>query len=1714
LEDRRHFFEGDADDDNMEVSRDEEVLLWLSVNDLHKPINDTQDKSTKSLKSEEETKTKQSDDGTSQHIKNQLDIVAEKGRLLLSSSGEQYDDDWDGESSEYIREQEALHNLDATAVKESSTTHEQVDETKKEELQQQSFLMKRVALQRKILARRLGLSGILSAPIVAGDDDQVLVKDDDLIPAKKNEEQTSSKATKVNKKKAGKKSKKRRRDEPEEHTKKAPAISIRALLVLESKRSTTEANGSTTSRRARHRNPQTLLGSELAYRTFDPDWTVRHGALLGTLALLRAWKVHQSLPNRAQDNNNNNKKKFGRWPQDILARCVCILSLDQFADFSGTDYSQVDNNNDSNDNDMDDIISGAIIAPVREMAAQIIAILLEAADTKTIASTHDLLLQLFTQQYRITETMRRNSGWEIRHGVLLAWKYNIAMLLFHSSNRNGQTIDIETHIRPLSLQLTTTDHTKHESPFNKIIFQSIRGLSDASDDNRAGAAQVLRHSLLIDASHHDIGIIRECSKPLWDAIMSIRAGLSSCAPDLLNLLADLLTLDCTEFITSLQEGQASHSLGSLLQRLSFFIDDDSNNIKISCFQALRLVAPSIVSAFLEPDYHQVNCTGPLCYILNKLYETFFMSKYIHKRDGNDSDSSDPARGELLNKRNQAWHAILDALAMLTQSNGTKAVIDDYFTTMTLRYFCIIRLDNSLSRIPVSSGVTGHDSELDNTFISKLTSAQALSEFYAKIYARERPTILSSLIHLTIQSPWLCQCEAGYLLHICITSLTKTEEHINHDNHSVIQYLPHMINTFERPPICILLEDHEVLDDIRVQALCDNGLALLLDSSKNCTSKEVVQLWQQVFAQNGISFDELHKSSNQLSLTKASMRLSATISGALVACGAQNLPPKVTPLIRALMTSLKNEESQPRRAETCKYIAKLVSILSDNPTHEKATNKLIDNVCAMACSRDVKSSCQSKAAESVIKLLVRGSAQKLEDLSPIWSRLSPLLNDDISQEEELHDSICMLEIISKAMSKDCPSFMIVLDSFITSTVHVVCKSDDDEVLMDQACASINNLCTIDFCATMDKVIPCLQPMLSNIQDDQGREGGCKLLMSILHDFEVLVAPYVTTLLPIAMRLMTDKVEECSRIAASAFAILVRIAPLAASHIDKGDSSTSEDDHNVSNNVIRHLILGKPLPPVTLPKTVLSHLQKSGTTLRPYQMEGMSWLNFLTEVHLNGALCDDMGLGKTLQALIAVAIFHHKSAANNKAKSLVICPSSVVGHWVSEIERFFPGEEVFTAFDFTGSPKTRRSAWQTQLNKSNIVVTSYSILRNDINLLENVLWNWCILDEGHLLKNPKTATAKASRRLKAQHKLILTGTPIQNNVNEIWATFDFLMPNFLGSNAQFLKEFAKPIIKSQSSDASATDIHQGMECLKLLHQQVLPFVLRREKSQVIKELPPKIITDVPCLLSRQQHLMYQETLKQSGMKEALDLVDKSLVDTEDQSSDDVKSPSKLGSNVLTSLLQLRLICTHPLLHSLFSSKSNTTSKRLTTDSISPSFTRLDCSGKLSALNDILRHAGIAEAEITAADNDESGFLVDMNDSLSDTNSNELDFLETDDTYDEAVADSPELVASNSSKCLIFAQFTQSLDIVERLLFEPHMPSLQYLRLDGRVPSNQRNSIVDQFNQDANVKVLLLTTKVGGLGLNLTGKICRSLDTIISSLQLNIVHSSLKLYTQRCR
>ncbi|KAL7554507.1 hypothetical protein ACHAWF_017964, partial [Thalassiosira exigua] len=1724
-EDRRHFFEGDGGfgfgTDGAPDGGADGASLWLSASDLARPA-------------EEANEGARSD-------RNHLDVVAERGRLLLSSSGEGYDWDCDGDVAAYVREREALRELDATAAaEESAASTSRADESK--EGARESFLRRRVALQRRILARRLGLGGVLGAPIAAvrgngkapeenpsssgeregGGVLEGIVADEDLAPkldSSMRKEKTLT-AKKKGAKQPGKRprkgtkkpTKRRRTNEPETSNADAgattPVVGIRALLVLESGRSA----GGAHRKRVRHRNPQTLLGSELAYRTFDPDWTVRHGALLGTLALLRAWRIHEKPRSRNDDDGDvkgdleddlkgdlegATDRKFGRWPQDILARCICVLALDQFADFSG----------DSFEAPADGVSSGAAVAPVRETAAQIVALLLEASPPEVGDCAHRLLTQLHSR--KIDEGERGMSGgWERRHGALLAWKYVCAVASFRSrggARSTSRSSSDEVRLRPLTsgAKPRSEDLERWRRAFDNIVARSTLALSDASDDNRAVAAQVLRYSLLVGPSHYTINISTHCPASLWGAILGIREGVSSCAADLFNLLAELLAHDCASFLSCLGEMRERISLDSILRKLSDFIDDDSIHVKKSCLFALRLVAGPITKAVIDGAVIEesgvkstVDCTTTLCQILSKLFETHFIPDYVRIDDGasgNEHKGSVDLAKDISNFRNQAWAALVTSLAHISQSNETEStcreIVDDAFTALSLRYLGIRRspmVSKGAGLQNQSYQLTRISNEIatEIQYHSILSSAHALAQFVEKIHSEEQFNIFSEKMRSILQSPWSNQCEAGYLLHTSMAALIKPDPT---GKPFFMKYLTIMLDFISgaKTPTCILLGGNEIysntLNDPKVQSICDNGLAVSLGSSDDCTSGEIVVLWQKVFQKSGISFHDMHATTSKTSFTKGSMRLLASISGALVACGPKYLPPKVSPIIRGLTTSLKNEDSYSRRAETCRSIARLVSSLSADPIHAKARNKLIENLCSMACDGSADGTCSSKGAKHVIELLIGNirEEEKIEDFSPIWDRLSPLLDEGASQHQRAN-AILMLSVVSMSVRKDCPSFKHVLGSFARAAVNVACA---DKALGTYATESITNLCRTDFCATMDVIVSVLLLILTNLEDDQGREGGSKLLLSILRNFEVLVAPYVKSLLPVCMRLMTDSMEECSRSAASGFAILVRIAPLAASHLSKEVGKPS--NVNKSHDVIDHLILGKPLPPCELPGAILSQLRKNGTELRPYQMEGISWLNFLRNVRLNGSLCDDMGLGKTLQALIAVAISHQYEpggitgsaapAIHVNKKSLVVCPSSVVGHWVSEIGRFFPGNLVFVPFDFTGSAKSRRAAWHNRVRKSNIVITSYSVLRSDIDLLKETMWNYCILDEGHLLKNPKTATAKASRRLRSRHRLILTGTPIQNNVHEIWASFDFLMPNFLGTSTSFMSEFAKPIIKGQSSEASAADIDQGMERLKTLHQQVLPFVLRREKTEVIAELPPKIIADVPCSLSRQQHVMYQKVMRSSGTKEALDVVDSSLDETDGKPKDPT-GPPELGTNVLRSLLQLRLICTHPLLHVL--STNNTSSGGA--KNVRGALARLDCSGKLSVLNDLLRHAGIAEPEICAADNDASGLLIDTD--MCSEDSSVVDCIE--DTFLEDSLDTDSHEATCKSKCLIFAQFNQSLDIVERLLFEPHMPSLQYLRLDGRVPCNQRNSVVDRFNQDPNIKVLLLTTKVGGLGLNLTG------------------------------
>ncbi len=256
-----------------------------------------------------------------------------------------------------------------------------------------------------------------------------------------------------------------------------------------------------------------------------------------------------------------------------------------------------------------------------------------------------------------------------------------------------------------------------------------------------------------------------------------------------------------------------------------------------------------------------------------------------------------------------------------------------------------------------------------------------------------------------------------------------------------------------------------------------------------------------------------------------------------------------------------------------------------------------------------------------------------------------------------------------------------------------------------------------------------------------------------------------------------------------------------------------------------------------------------TMRPYQDSGLSWLVFLHELGTGGVLADDMGLGKTLQTL--ALLLHLKNERKKKEEAgekpgrhltLIVAPTSVVPNWLREIEKFAPS---LKAVMWHGAD---RHELKDELDAHDIVITSYALLRRDEEQLSKLSLGYAILDEAQQIKNPMSATAKAAKRLDAHRRLALTGTPIENRLSEIWSIFDYVAPGLLGDLARFEQRYATPIDRGDSKAAAR------------LRAAIHPFVLRRTKEEVAKDLPEKIEIEQAVDLATEQQKLYGQVLQE--------------------------------------------------------------------------------------------------------------------------------------------------------------------------------------------------------------------------------------------------------------
>lgn len=283
-----------------------------------------------------------------------------------------------------------------------------------------------------------------------------------------------------------------------------------------------------------------------------------------------------------------------------------------------------------------------------------------------------------------------------------------------------------------------------------------------------------------------------------------------------------------------------------------------------------------------------------------------------------------------------------------------------------------------------------------------------------------------------------------------------------------------------------------------------------------------------------------------------------------------------------------------------------------------------------------------------------------------------------------------------------------------------------------------------------------------------------------------------------------------------------------------------------------------------------------TLRPYQIEGFHFLAYLSENRFGGVLADDMGLGKTLQTLTWIAWLRSSRAPDPVAsRVLVVCPKSVAPNWLAEAAKFLPSLRTVL---WHGEDPER---FETVLADHDAVILNYAQLRFLEDRVLRQTWLAVILDEAQAIKNPDSQTAQVARRIRAAHRLALTGTPIENRLLDLWSILSFAMPGALGPRAQFTKSFAKedPLARRR------------------LSARVRPFLLRRTKGQVAQDLPPRIEEDLPCELEGVQQTLYRAEYKKAR---ALLLKLKTTADLD-----------KFRFHFLTSLLRLRQICCHPAL-----------------------------------------------------------------------------------------------------------------------------------------------------------------------------------------------------------
>lgn len=1426
---------------------------------------------------------------------------------------------------------------------------------------------------------------------------------------------------------------------------------------------------------------------------FDDKWEVRHGAALGLRELVRTHGpgAGRVVKNTREQNDANNAATL----EDLAVRLCVLFTLDRFGDY----------------------VSDTVVAPVRELCAQTLAALLIHLNEDTLIKTFNCLYLLVLQEGMTAKC------WEAKHGGMLGVRYFV---------------------------LVRTDVLMgHPDILDRVVEMVLHGLNEPDDDVQAVAALTLAPIALQFVTMKK-DLINTLLKVIWNCLTHLRDDLLALIGLVMDLLAKLCTHpEVIDIIQHEAKADPEQLFQKLVPRLFPFLRHLILKVRKAVLRTMLeflLIADPTTKKWISPKALRlifqnllVEQNPEVLALLEKVYDTILREVaanpgVLRLVDALFADIYSPLLTLLMTPIGFARHNYHMNTSLFIRPLGQPmGPLDAYDERARKR-----RAEEPVVVVPTDDFKVNIDIPMfkgdvmlvgDEVFINtRCAAATAFGRTLAHVSEELlRTSVVNLLVNYLTLSHTTLRLLAPLVVHdyaVAVRALTgeappaEVVSAFAPPMEAVVaspELLPHfreLVPTLKAVRLaCMVLFDAFILQakvaankipqiPIIVQGEAEAGPgAFGLDNAQTIHTDTFAKLKKGLLATYRMLANQGLEDANHrllLAITDArsvhTLRTTAIVAACLAAILAvSGVPKKLNPVIRLLMDSVKEENTAILQLKLAQLVLYLINQLID-VGKSNAADKIIKNLCAFLCvdtsevpelqhnlqftntvlllrkeeaKTDPADIAAHEKAVAAAKIKRHGAMLALLALIDMYKaelfdkvpKLRALMLDNLDDLAGVPDKELVADEARGQAVIDALGILRALLGKLDPLLHAVVEEKLPVIVggLKLEFAVFRYLSAKCF-ATVALVMPAkafmimvnqVLPMLGNGGDVTQRQGAIETIYHISTTMGADILPYIVFLIVPVLGRMSDADHDVRVLATTTFAAIIKLVPLEAGIPDPPDMPADLlKGRDRERDFIQQMMDPTKIKPFELPVLIKA-------TLRKYQQEGVNWLAFLNKYHLHGILCDDMGLGKTLQTICIVSLDHYnrrlqfdetKNPEFRKLPTLIICPPSLTGHWEQEIQQYAPFMLVLV---YAGGP-LHRAQLRPKLADVDVVVTLYDVCRNDVDHVTAVDYNYCVLDEGHIIKNLALKLTKLVKRVRAQHRLILLGTPIQNNVLELWSLFDFLMPGFLGTEKVFHEKFAKPIAALRNSKTSSKEQEAGALALELLHKQVLPFMLRRLKEDVLSDLPPKIIQDYYCELLELQKKLYKEF----AAKQKQVVREEVTQDGTPSKSDAEGAGGK--THVFQALQYMRKLCNHPALvmlaqHPKYDEVNQYLAKHHS------ELRAIEHAPKLLSLKTLLLECGIGVLDVEPLKK-----LMILAEGV---------ILE--------------------HRALIFCQLKDMLDIVENELLKKYLPLVTYMRLDGLTDPRDRQAIVRKFNEDPLIDLLLLTTKVGGLGLNLTGA-----DTVI--------------------